>query len=83
MSTFTQTLNRFDPQYILRSEGRDAFSKLDSRIQTRNPVMFVVGIGASLTTLLVFDALGGEGETLAWFIGSITLWLWFTTLCAH
>ncbi|MEZ5364225.1 MAG: potassium-transporting ATPase subunit KdpB [Bryobacterales bacterium] len=82
MSRPSRTLKLLD-RTILRSAGRDAFSKLDPRIQIRNPVMFVVGIGASLTTLLFFDSLGGEGEAPAWFIGSITLWLWFTILFAN
>jgi K+-transporting ATPase ATPase B chain len=63
--------------------ARSAFVKLDPRIQVRNPVMFVVGVGASLTTFLFFDALGGRGDAPAWFIGSITLWLWFTILFAN
>jgi K+-transporting ATPase ATPase B chain len=82
MSTPSRTLKLLD-RNILRSAGRSAFVKLDPRIQIRNPVMFVVGVGATLTTLLFFDALSGEGEAPAWFIGSITLWLWFTILFAN
>jgi K+-transporting ATPase ATPase B chain len=68
---------------ILRRALIDAVRKLDPRVQVRNPVMFVVGVGASLTTLLFFDALAGEGEAPAWFIGTISLWLWFTVLFAN
>jgi K+-transporting ATPase ATPase B chain len=72
----------FDPA-ILRQALGDALWKIDPRVQIRNPVMFVVVVGAILTTLLFFDALFGEGEAPAWFIGTITLWLWFTILFAN
>ena len=49
----------------------------------RNPVMFVVEVGSVLTTLLWIQALGGHGEAPAWFIGSVSLWLWFTVLFAN
>src|ERR1700754_1724346 len=61
----------------------DAFRKLDPRVQWRNPVMFVVYIGSILTTVLWFQSLGGGGEAPAWYIASITLWLWFTVLFAN
>ncbi|MBI1355870.1 MAG: potassium-transporting ATPase subunit KdpB [Acidobacteria bacterium] len=82
MSTSTKELRLFDRD-ILFSAGRDAFAKLDPRVQVRNPVMFVVGAGATLTTMLFFDSLDGQGEAPAWFIGAITLWLWFTILFAN
>ena len=60
----------------------DAVRKLDPRIMTRNPVMFVVEVGSAITTvLLVRDAvrhLPGFGFDL-----QITLWLWFTVLFAN
>ncbi len=49
----------------------------------RNPVMFVVEVGSALTTFLWFQALGGHGEAPAWFIGAVSLWLWFTVLFAN
>ncbi len=61
----------------------DSFSKLDPRVQARNPVMFVVFIGSVLTTWLWIDALRGQGEAPAWFIGTTSLWLWFTVLFAN
>ena len=61
----------------------DSFSKLDPRVQARNPVMFVVFIGSLLTTWLWIDALRGQGEAPAWFIGTTSLWLWFTVLFAN
>jgi K+-transporting ATPase ATPase B chain len=82
MAAQTQKLKLFDPT-ILKRAVADAVWKIDPRVQVRNPVMFVVGVGATLTTLLFFDALRGEGEAPAWFIGTITLWLWFTILFAN
>ncbi len=36
-----------------------------------------------LTTLLLIQALLGQGEAPAGFIGAIALWLWFTVLFAN
>jgi K+-transporting ATPase ATPase B chain len=61
----------------------DAFIKLDPRRMVRNPVMFVVEVGSLLTTILWVQALIGQGEAPAWFIGTVSLWLWFTVLFAN
>jgi K+-transporting ATPase ATPase B chain len=61
----------------------DAFTKLDPRRMVRNQVMFVVEIGSFLTTLLFIQALFRQGEAPTWFIGMITIWLWFTVLFAN
>ena len=49
----------------------------------RNPVMFVVEVGSVLTTALWIQALLGTGEAPAWYIGFVSLWLWFTVLFAN
>jgi K+-transporting ATPase ATPase B chain len=49
----------------------------------RNPVMFVVEVGSVLTTVLWIQSLFGTGEAPAWYIGSVSLWLWFTVLFAN
>lgn len=59
------------------------FKKLDPRHQLRNPVMFVVYIGAILTSLLYVQALTGLGEASSGFILTNTIWLWFTVLFAN
>ncbi len=60
----------------------DSFVKLNPRTLMRNPVMFVVEVGATLTTVeLAHDIarrLPGLGFSL-----QITLWLWFTVLFAN
>jgi K+-transporting ATPase ATPase B chain len=61
----------------------DAFRKLDPRWMLRNPVMFVVEVGSVLTTVLWVQALLGQGEAKAGFIGAITLFLWLTVLFAN
>ena len=61
----------------------ESFVKLDPRVEVRNPVMFVVEVGSVLTTVLWIQALFGQGEAPATFIGAVALWLWFTVLFAN
>ncbi len=75
-------LSMFD-RSLLGPAVADAFAKLDPRVQWRNPVMFVVYIGAILTTVLGIQALVGQGEAPAWFIINVAIWLWFTLLFAN
>jgi K+-transporting ATPase ATPase B chain len=68
---------------ILRRAALDALRKLDPRQQVKNPVMFVVLVGAILTTvLLIRDVLAG-GTPDSGFNLQIALWLWFTVLFAN
>jgi len=76
------------PQSVIRSQlythaAIDALKKLNPKHQLRNPVMFVTEVGCFLTTILWIQALNGNGEAPAKFIGSITLWLWFTVIFAN
>ncbi len=60
----------------------DSFAKLNPRTMVKNPVMFVVEVGAVLTTLeLVRDTFDHTG--MFGFGLQITLWLWFTVLFAN
>ncbi|MFO0933519.1 MAG: potassium-transporting ATPase subunit KdpB [Planctomycetota bacterium] len=61
----------------------DALRKLSPRRQARNPVMFVVWVGAALTTALALQAVIGRGEAPAGFVVAVTLWLWFTVYFAN
>lgn len=72
----------FDPLMIQRAMI-DSLRKLSPRHQVRNPVMFVVLIGAALTTVLWFLCLGGHGEASPTFVFWISLWLWFTVIFAN
>jgi K+-transporting ATPase ATPase B chain len=59
-----------------------AVKKLDPRAMVRNPVMFVVEIVATLTTVLfIRDLIQGVGDHL--FSFQINLWLWFTVIFAN
>ena len=49
----------------------ESFLKLDPRLEVRNPVMFVVEVGSVLTTVLWMQALLGQGEAPAGFIGAV------------
>jgi K+-transporting ATPase ATPase B chain len=60
----------------------DSFKKLNPRWQARNPVMFVVGIGAVMTTYAFVTGLF-NGAPDNGFVGQIALWLWFTVLFAN
>jgi K+-transporting ATPase ATPase B chain len=68
---------------IVKRAIKDAFIKLDPRKVARNPVMFVVEVGSTLTTLLIIRdiAAGNTGNLL--FTAQVTLWLWFTVLFAN
>ena len=61
----------------------ESFTKLNPRWMARNPVMFIVEVGSALTTALWIQALLGRGEAPTGFIGTVTLWLWFTVLFAN
>jgi len=82
MSNNAASTTLFEPA-IVRQALLDAFLKLTPRQQWKNPVMFVVYLGSLLTTVLWLQALSGNSEEPAWFILTITLWLWFTVLFAN
>src|SRR6267142_5172824 len=82
MATTVKARSLFDGA-IIRQAIIDSFAKLTVQRQVRNPVMFVVYVGAMLTTLLWFQALAGRGEAPAWFICWVAAWLWFTVLFAN
>ncbi len=67
---------------ILRSAAKESFRKLNPRTLIKNPVMFVVEVGAALTTIfLLKDLVRGAGGTV--FELQISVWLWFTVVFAN
>lgn len=55
---------------------KESFLKLAPQVQFNNPVMFVTYLGAIFTTCLaIFNP--------SFFDIQITIWLWFTVLCAN
>ncbi len=69
---------------IVRRAVIDSFIKLDPRVQLKNPVMFVVEVGAVITTVLAVRDLfaAPSGETFG-FVSSIAILLWLTVLFAN
>ncbi|MBS0657448.1 MAG: potassium-transporting ATPase subunit KdpB [Verrucomicrobia bacterium] len=65
----------FDP-VLLRRASLDALRKLDPREQGKNPVMFLVFVGALVATWITL------GTPTAFHV-QITLWLWITVLFAN
>lgn len=60
---------------------KDSFLKLNPQVQLKNPVMFVVFLGAFLTTCIsVYEIGTGAYDS---FDFQITIWLWFTVLFAN
>jgi K+-transporting ATPase ATPase B chain len=70
-----------DPKILGPAIG-DAFKKLHPRHMIGNPVMFVVEMVATLTTILFIRDLVTGGPNLA-FSFQINLWLWFTVVFAN
>ncbi len=69
---------------IIKRALVDAFAKLDPRKMMKNPVMFVVEVGAVLTTLqFIRGIVASVAATNFSFELQITLWLWFTVLFAN
>jgi len=77
----------FDRAIMLRAV-LDSLAKLEPRHQFHNPVMFVVEIGAVITTVgWLIQVFGGSplggGDEPAWFAFSIGVWLWLTVIFAN
>src|SRR5579875_3031779 len=81
----------FDPRIIRRAIPA-SFKKLDPRVQIKNPVMFVVGVGSVVTTIEFIRFLFTQPtaalprtqltyETI--FVLAVSVWLWFTVVFAN
>jgi K+-transporting ATPase ATPase B chain len=68
---------------LVRRALLDALRKLEPQVQIRNPVMFVVWIGAILTSVLAVECALGRGEAPVGFVLAIAVWLWITVLFAN
>ncbi|RHX83331.1 potassium-transporting ATPase subunit KdpB [Leptospira stimsonii] len=66
---------------VLKEASINTFKKLSFRAQAKNPVMFIVFLGALFTTwIFIKDMTGGSYSAFNLQIG---LWLWFTVLFAN
>jgi potassium-transporting ATPase ATP-binding subunit len=59
-----------------------SFAKLDPRLMIRNPVMFVVEVVATLTTIILARDIVEHGAYVG-FTAQIVAWLWITVLFAN
>src|SRR5467141_2668305 len=72
----------FEPK-IVRRAIVDSFLKLNPRTEARNPIMFVVLVGAVWTSVLFLRDLSHAPAATSVFGGLVSLWLWFTVLFAN
>jgi potassium-transporting ATPase ATP-binding subunit len=75
-----QNTKLFDSKILLHS-AIDSIMKLNPSKLIKNPVIFIVAIGALLTTVIVFEEifLGNFSS----FNLQISIWLWFTVIFAN
>src|SRR5258708_17547143 len=71
----------FDKPIVIRAIG-NSFTKLNPKTLAKNPVMFVVEVGAALTTGILIRDLATGASTFVFDL-QISLWLWFTVLFAN
>lgn len=82
LATVRRRGQAFDRQMVQRA-AVESVRKLHPNQMVRNPVMFVVAVGSTLTTVtLLREILSGEYGLIA-FTAQIALWLWFTVLFAN
>src|ERR1700686_5327591 len=84
-SLLPQKLARARPLFDREIVGRAfqaSFAKLNPVTLAKNPVMFVVEVGAALTTIFVVRDIFIGAPNLLFGI-QIALWLWFTVLFAN
>ena len=67
---------------LVRIAGKQAVVMLKPWILARNPVMFITGIGAALTTIVLVMDLLGDPAALAYTL-AVTVILWLTVLFAN
>jgi K+-transporting ATPase ATPase B chain len=69
---------------ILGPAAWASLKKLSPHLVYKNPVMFVVEVGAVLTVLIWFrDFFSSSPAEPLWFTGQVSLWLWFTVVFAN
>ncbi len=72
----------FEPSIVGPAIG-DSFKKLNPRAMARNPVMFIVEVGAVLTTVLCIADWGASTRQANVFALLVAVWLWATVLFAN
>jgi len=76
-----RNISRLFTKEIVVQALKDSFIKLNPAILVKNPVIFIVGIGALMTTIVVLADI--FTSHFSGFNFQIMLWLWFTVLFAN
>jgi K+-transporting ATPase ATPase B chain len=76
-----RNMSRLFTREIAMQAIKDSFIKLNPFAMVKNPVIFIVAIGALMTTVVVI--LDINSGNFSPFNFQITLWLWFTVLFAN
>ncbi|MFN0169460.1 MAG: potassium-transporting ATPase subunit KdpB [Bryobacteraceae bacterium] len=71
----------FDPE-ILKRATKDSFVKLNPIALLKNPVIFVVEVGAAVTTIFLIRDIAAGAPGVGFSL-QIAIWLWFTVLFAN
>jgi K+-transporting ATPase ATPase B chain len=71
----------FDPEIVKRATVA-SFAKLNPVTLLKNPVMFVVEVGAAITTVFLIRDMFAGGAAIGFQL-QIAIWLWFTVLFAN
>ena len=71
----------FDPPIVKRAI-RESLVKLNPATLFKNPVMFVVEVGAAITTIFLVRDMVVGGRPIGFQL-QISIWLWFTVLFAN
>ncbi|MEK1929622.1 MAG: potassium-transporting ATPase subunit KdpB [Pararhizobium sp.] len=77
----SKSASLMDSRILIPAIG-SAFAKLNPRTLAKNPVMFVVAVVSTLTTILFLRDLVTGGEGLGFSL-QLNIWLWFTVLFAN
>ncbi len=77
----SKSASLIDSRILVPAIG-SAFAKLNPRTLAKNPVMFVVAVVSTLTTILFLRDLVTGGEGLGFSL-QLNIWLWFTVLFAN
>jgi K+-transporting ATPase ATPase B chain len=75
-----QNISLFNKKLILQA-AKDSFIKLNPALLIKNPVIFIVAIGALITSIVTIS--GVVQNSFSSFNLQITIWLWFTVLFAN
>ena len=76
-----RNISRLLTREIVGQALKDSFIKLNPAVLVKNPVIFIVGIGALMTTIVV--SLDVFNNNFSGFNFQIMIWLWFTVLFAN